>query len=161
MQNENLIWNYEKYRQIVKSYRGKKTDDGITLINLSFVYEYLARTTRIATDSAFQSWAKKSSPGPTQSSLMQLEKYWNTCLTIEKENQNKEKKTMSHYNQFVAEHTYNIIKIIKNFIHSEEVDDEDTFLQMTHSIEVESFCIPEELECMFNDYIDEKPMLTT
>lgn len=153
--NKKKIWNVERYKQIISTYIGKKTD-GIYLIRRTDVYDYLSNETGIAKPGAFESWAKTDSPGPNQASLKMLEEYWGICLTSENENIDKEKKAMSHYNNFVAEHIYNIVKIIKKFIHSENVDDEDAFYEMSHNVEIESFCIPEDIEYLFYDFIEER-----
>lgn len=150
--NTNRLWNVKKYKQIIEGYLGKKPKD-IRLLRRTDVYDYLSTQTGIAKPGAFESWAKKNSPGPNPASLTMLEEYWNTSLTIET---NNKEETMNHYNQFVAEHIYNIIKTIKTFIHSENVDNEDSFYQMSHSVEIESFFIPEEIEFIFHDFIEEK-----
>ena len=155
MKDKNYSWNREKYRNIIDTHYLAKKKNGITLLSLRDVYDYLSQETGIASPGAFESWAKRSSPGPNRTSLKLLEKHWGTCLSITKENK-EEKNTMEHYNQFVKEHIYNIIKIIKNFIHSEEVDDEEAFATMLYHVEIESFCIPGELKKLFNEYIEEK-----
>lgn len=153
MKDKDYSWNREKYKNITRQYLGKRKN-GIILLRLRDVYDYLSQETGIASPGAFESWAKKSSPGPNLTSLKLLENYWKTCLSNKKGN--KEENTMEYYNQFVSEHIYNIIKIIKNFIRSEEVDNEEAFSTMIYHVEIEAFCIPGELEKLFNEYIEEK-----
>lgn len=162
-------WDVQKYRKRIGSYLGKipKEYNGVRLRNRTDVYDYLSYYTehklppeQFISAGAFQSWAKSKSPGPNPASLALLEEHWGPLTietTIEKNNTEVDiMNTNKHFNPFVSERIYNIVKFIKAFIHSEEVADEDAFHEMCHAVEIESLCIPERFELMFDAFIEEK-----
>lgn len=63
---------------------------------------------------------------------------------------------MNYYSNFISEHIYNIIKIIKEFIFSLDIESEDEFLEMSHKVEIEAFCLPDEVGFLIFDFIDNR-----
>lgn len=161
-------WDVQKYKKIIGRYVGIIPEhyNGVRLCRRIDVYDYLSYYTehnlppeQFISASTFQSWARSKSPGPNPASLALLEEHWGPLTietTIESNNTEEDMNTNKHFNPFVSEHIYNIVKIIKSFIYSEEVYDEDAFYEMCHAVEIESLCIPEKFELMFDNFIKEK-----
>lgn len=148
-------WNVELYRKLIKNAADQKKVDGTAVKNKEAVYMYLCNKLNMSYDTV-KGWIRWNSNGPGDPErLLQLEEIFGTKLT-EEVKENKEM-TMENieYSDFVKEQIMDCYSLMKDYIVSEDVQDENAYCEMRAEMGKKCIAIPSAIYKKIDDFANE------
>lgn len=152
------MWDVEKYRSVIKAIKENGTFKESNIKSKEQIYELIGKAVGVEKDTA-KSWTRESSSGPGDNNLVaNVEKALGITVGLlgrrEEKPMKKEKQRfkLTDFNKNAIQSCY---MLMKEYIHSDEVEDEDCFANMCAEVGKYRIAIPEEIYKEIQQCIDE------
>lgn len=152
-----LVWDAQKFKRILI-----KADKAHKVGNFEFedkgeLYDYLSKEISSAPNT-IEYWKCKDSNGPQNlDTIKQLEEIFGVSLRREVDdyNEDEERKLMGKHSDFVKKQIHLAYREIKDYLHSEDIEDEDIYIKMRNRLDYLKISIPKDIYGKIVDFADE------
>ena len=152
------MWNSKKYSELIKNIKENCGGElyGMDIRTKEHVYQAIAKEIH-ANNQTLKSWTRKSSNGPGD---RDLEKELMLILGLgpnalrkqsDKEMENMPASNLTDFNKSAILRCY---KYIKQYLHNDDIENEECFAAMLSSVESEKIAIPNNIFNKFDIFID-------
>lgn len=152
-----MSWDVMKYKKVLNQIKEDGSLDGTPINSKEEIYDIIAEKIYVNRETA-KSWTRPTSTGPKDQEMVRdLEKLLGiecdslSFETKKEETPKMEVKVLSDVNKRAI---FKIYELMKDYLHSDDVDDEDCFSHMWSEVEKHSILVPDELYTKISDFMD-------
>lgn len=152
------MWDVQKYKGLINTIKKSGSFMGSNVTTKEQIYGLIAKTIHVDADTA-KSWTRPSSNGPGSNELLiELEKALGIAegsfgrKEYKEVKEDKQEIKMTDFNKQAIHSCY---MLMKDYLHSDEVENEDCFAEMCAEVGKYKIAIPEEIYEAIQKCIDE------
>lgn len=148
------MWNRELFNKIISELKKKKSIDGNLVNSKEEIYDYLSKKLFVSVDTV-KSWTRPHSRGPRDKKVIkELEELLGMNLLTYIEIDEMEDRDDS-YSDFVKKNIFECYSLMKNYLHSDDIEEEETYCIMRFELEKKRISIPKHIFKKISDFADE------
>lgn len=153
------MWNVKKYKTVLQQIKDFGELNGKSIKYKEDIYNEVGKKLFLNPETV-KSWTRPSSSGPgSETDRKNLEEFLSvpdgTLITNEEQKEGTEMQAiiMTDFNKNAILHCY---KLMKDYLHDDEIEDEECFSQMFAEVEKQKIAIPRDVYQKICQFIDER-----
>lgn len=148
------MWNRKLFNKIISELKKKKIIDGRVVKSKEDIYKYLAKKLFVSVDTV-KGWTRLKSRGPRDPQVRkELEVILGVALWMDIEVDEMEDKKTS-YSDFVKKNISECYSLMKDYLHSEDIQEEEVYCIMRFELEKKRISIPKHIFKKISNFADE------
>lgn len=152
------MWNVKAYKEALNAVKEEGEFNGKKIRTLEEIYDELADIVHMGRDS-IKGWGRPSSRGPGEDSVrLKLEKALNVpvgSFVVTDWAEEKKEVSMSRLSDFNKAAIFKCYERMKEYLHDEDVENENCFYQMYAAIEIQRIAMPDTVYEKIRAFMDD------